>query len=331
MSLAGRRIQLCVIVGGLIAAPLSASAQQPERIARIGVLGTTHCEPGASMDALRDGLRHAGWVEGRNLRIECRGAGTQVDRLPALARELVDLKPDLIVTFSPQPSQAAKSATSTIPIVFIAVADPVRYGLVESLARPGGNVTGVATLVPGGLTGKALENLKQALPQATRIATLVNPSNEMTAAFLSVDAPPAARQLGVTLQVLEVRTPEEIERAIGMAVQHKADALLVFGDPILRDPPQRIPDLAARARLPSVYLFRDQVLAGGLMSYGPDFDELRRRGATYVDKILRGAKPGDLPVEQPTRFQLVINLKAAKALGITIPKALLVRADEVIE
>jgi len=331
VNLARRRIQFCVIAGGLIAASPNVSAQRPERVARLGVLETTHCEPSSAMDALRDGLRNAGWVEGRNVHIDCSGAGGQIDRLPALARELVDRKPDLIVAISPQPSRAAKSATSTIPIVFIAVADPVRFGLVESLAHPGGNVTGLATAVPGGLMAKALDTLKQAVPQATRIATLVNPSNEMAAAFVSVDAPPAARQLGVTLQVLEARTPEEIERAIDIAVQQKAEALWVIGDPVLLNPPQRIPDLAARARLPAMYMFRDHVLAGGLMSYGPDVDELFRRGATYIDKILKGAKPADLPVEQPTRLFLVINLKTAKALGIAMPQLLLLRADEVIE
>ncbi len=325
-----RRILLCVIAGGLIAASLNVGAQRTEKVAHIGLLCTVRCE-GAGLDALRDGLRSAGWVEGRNLQIEYRAAGGQTDRLPALAQELVDLKPDLIVASSPQPSRAAKNATSTIPIVFIAVADPVRVGLVESLARPGGNVTGVATLVPGGFMGKSLEILKQAVPKATRIAALVNPTNEVARALFPLEAPLAARQLGVQLQVLEVRTPDEIERAIDTAVREKADALLVVGDPMFHNPAQRIPDLAARAKLPAMYLVRDLVTAGGLMSYGPDFIELYRRCAVYVDKILKGAKPADLAVEQPTRFQLVINVKTAKALGITIPQSVLLRADEVIQ
>ncbi len=277
------------------------------------------------------GLRSAGWVEGRNLHIEYRAAGGQFDRLPALAQELVALKPDLIAAVSPQPSRAAKNATSTIPVVFISVADPVRVGLVESLARPGGNVTGLATVVPGGFIGKLLEQLKLALPKAVRIATLLNPTNEITNAIFPLEGPQAARQLEVELQVLEAKTPEEIERAIDAAVREKADALWVVGDPLFHAPAQRIPDLAARARLPSMYLVRELVTAGGLMSYGPDFIEMFGRAAVYIDKILKGAKPADLPVEQPTKYLLVINLKTAKALGITIPQSVLSRADEVIQ
>ena len=186
-------------------------------------------------------------------------------------------------------------------------------------------------LAPGGFIGKGLEILKQAVPQATRIATLINPSNDVATALFAVEGPTATRQLGVTLQVLEARTPDDIERAIDSAVQQRANALFVIGDPIFHNPAQRIPDLAARARLPTMFLIRDLVVAGGLMSYGPDFDELNRRGAAYVDKILKGAKPADLPVEQPTKFHLVINLKTAKALGIAIPQTLLLRADEVIQ
>jgi putative tryptophan/tyrosine transport system substrate-binding protein len=325
-----RRVLLCVIGGSLIAASLGVGAQRTEKVAHIGLLCTVRCE-GTGLDALRDGLRSAGWIEGGNLQIEYRAASGQTDRLPALAQELVDLKPDVIVAFSPQPSRAAKNATSAIPIVFIAVADPVRVGLVESLARPGGNVTGVATLVPGGFIAKQLEILKQALPKATRIATLLNPTNDVTRAVFPLEGPPAARQLGVQLQMLEVRAPEGIERAIDAAVQEKADALWVVGDPIFQNPAQRIPDLAARAKLPAMYLLREQVTAGGLISYGPNFIELFRRAAVYVDKILKGAKPADLPVEQPTKFQLVINVKTAKALGITIPQSVLLRADEVIQ
>jgi len=324
-----RRTLLCAIAGGLIAASLNVGAQRTEKVAHIGILCTVRCE-GPALDALRDGLRSAGWVEGRNLQIEFRAAGGQIDRLPALAQELVDRKPDLIVAFSPQPSRAAKNATSTIPIVFIAVGDPVRVGLVESLARPGGNMTGMAGVVPGGFMGKSLELLKQAVPKATRIAAFINPTNEVHRANFPLEAPPAARQLGVQLQVLEVRAPGEIEGAIDAALQAKADALYIVGDPIMQNPAQLVPDLAARAKLPALYFARDQVIAGGLMSYGPDIVELFRRSAVDVDKILKGAKPADLPVEQPTKFLLVINLKTANALGITIPQSLLLRADEVI-
>ncbi len=325
-----RRALLAGVACGLVVGSLDVGAQRTERIARIGLLCGVRCE-GIAYDALRDGLRSAGWVEGGNLHIEYRAAGGQLDRLPTLARELVDLKPDLIVVSSPQPSRAVKNATSTIPVVFIGVADPVRIGLVESLARPGGNVTGLATLVPGSFIGKQLDVLKQAVPKATRIAALLNPANDVTNALFPLEGPSAARQLGVQLQVVEARAPDEIERAIDTAVKEKADALWIVGDPIFNTPVQRIPDLAARAKLPAIYLLGEQVTAGGLISYGPDFNELFRRAAVYVDKILKGAKPADLPVEQPTKFLMVINLKTAKALGITIPQGVLLRADEVIQ
>ena len=315
----------------LFAVSLNAGAQRTPDVAHIGLLCATRCQGHPAIEALRDGLRRVGWVEGGNLQIEYRAADGKADRLPALAQELVDLQVNLIVAASPQPSLAAKNATSTIPIVFIAVADPVRVGLVGSLARPGGNVTGLATLVPGGFLGKSLEVFKQAVPRATRIAVLLNPANAVTNALVPLEAPLAARQLGVQLLMLVARTPEEIERAINSAVQEKADALWVVGDPIFHFPAQRIPDLAARARLSAMYLPRDLVTAGGLMSYGPGFDEMYRRAAAYVDKILKGAKPGDLPVEQPTKFEMVINLKTAKALGLTIPQSLLLRADAVIQ
>lgn len=329
VSTGSRCIQRVAIAAGLIAASI-VGAQQAGKVARIGVLCVSRCEGAPGVEVLRETLRQAGWAEGGNLRIDFRSAGGQVDRLPDLARELVALNPDLIVALTPQPSRAAKNATSIIPIVFIGVADPVRVGLVASLARPGGNVTGIATLVPGGFMAKGLELLKEAVPRSTRIAVMHNPSNEVASALFQSEVPPAARQLGVILQVLEVRAPEGIEAAIDAAVQDKADALWIPGDPIFHSPAQRIPDLAARARLPTMLLTRDLVVAGGLMSYGPNFEELNRRGAVYVDKILKGARPADLPVEQPTQFVLVINLRTARILGIIIPQSLLLRADEVI-
>jgi putative tryptophan/tyrosine transport system substrate-binding protein len=325
-----RRALIGSIACGFLATSLEVGAQRTEKVARIGVLCQVRCE-GLAFDGLRDGLRSAGWVEGGNLRIEYRAAGGQIDRLPALAQELVDLKPDLIVSSAPQPSRAAKDATSTIPIVFVAVADPVRVGLVESLARPGGNVTGIAAVVPGGFIGKSLEQLKQALPKAIRIAVLLNPTSETNRTLFPLEAPAVARQLGVDFLVLEARTAEEIEPAIDAAVKGRADALYVPGDALFHNPPQRVPELAARAKLPSIYFVRELVTTGGLMSYGPDFVELFRRAAVYADKILKGTKPADLPVEQPTKYQLVINLKTAKALGVTIPQSLLLRADEVIQ
>jgi putative tryptophan/tyrosine transport system substrate-binding protein len=285
-----RRAFIGSVACGFLAMSLNVGAQRTEAVARIGVLCQVRCE-GLAVDGLRDGLRSAGWVEGGNLRIEYRAAGGQIDRLAALAQELVDLKPDLIVSSAPQPSRAAKNATSTIPIVFVAVADPVRVGLVHSLARPGGNVTGLATVVPGGFIGKSLEQLKQALPKAIRIAVLLNPTSETNRTLFPLEAPAAARQLGVEFQVLEARTAEEIEPAIDAAVKARADALYVPGDARFHSPAQRVPDLAARAKLPAIYFVRELVTAGGLMSYGPDFVELFRRAAVYADKRRQASGP----------------------------------------
>jgi putative ABC transport system substrate-binding protein len=307
-----------------------AEGQPPSKAARIGLLCATACQ-GPGVDALRGGLRDLGWVEGRNLVIEARAAGGQLDRLPALARELVAVNPDLLIADGPPPSRAAKDATSVLPVVFVGVADPVHVGLVQSLARPGGNVTGVATLVPGGFMAKQLELLKEAVPKASRVATLGNPTNEVYRATFPVEIPPTARALGLRLQVLEVSEPGQIEGAIEAAVRKRADALHVVGDPIFHSPPARLPALAARAHLPAIYLSANLVRAGGLMSYGPDIPELFRRAATYADRLLKGAKPAELPVEQPTKFELVINLRTAKALGLTISPSLLLRADQVIE
>jgi putative ABC transport system substrate-binding protein len=281
--------------------------------------------------AFNDELRKRGYVEGQNLVVERRNAAGQPDRLPALARELVALGPDLIVAVSPQPNRAVKDATSTIPIVMIAVADPVRVGLVASLARPGGNMTGVSTLVPGGFMAKLLELLRQVVPKATRIAVLVNPANEVMRVLAAQEIPEAARQLGVGIHIMEARTPDEIEPALNVAVGERVEALLMNADPVWNSPPARLPQLAARTGLPAIYLLRTQAEAGGLMSYGPNFPDLFGRAATYVDRILKGATPGDLAIEQPTKFELVINLKTAKALGLTIPQSLLLRADEVIQ
>ncbi|MEP7084022.1 MAG: ABC transporter substrate-binding protein [Betaproteobacteria bacterium] len=325
-----RLITLLAMAIGLIAAASNVAAQRPDRVAHIGILCSVRCEHSGN-EALLDELRRLGWVVGSNLRIEYRGAGGAVERLSGLAQELVSFKPELIVASGPQASRALQAATSTIPIVFIAVADPVRVGLVDSLSRPGGNVTGVATVVPGGFVGKSLEVLTQALPKAQRIAVLLNPGNEVTNALFPIEAYPAARKLGVQLQVFKAQTSDEIEPAITAAALAKANALWVVGDPIFHTPVQRVPDLAAHVELPAMYLVRDLVVAGGLMSYGPDFLELHRRGAVYMDKILKGAKPADMPVEQPTRYKLVINLKTAKALGIEIAPSLLLRADEVIQ
>ncbi len=315
----------------MLAGQLTNGAQAAtKKMTRIGMLCAVRCE-GAAYDALKEGLRDLGWIEGRNLAWEVRGAGGQLDRLPGLADELVRLKVDLIIAVAPQPNRAAKAATSTIPIVMVAVADPILVGLAQSLARPGGNLTGLATLAPGGFIAKQLELLKEAVPSASRIAVFWNSRNEIHRMTLPRELPPAAEALGLRLQMLDIRESAEIEAAFGAAIRDRAEALLVAGDPLFHLPAPRLPDLAARTRLPAIYLVRDLVHAGGLISYGPDFLFMFRRAATFVDKILKGAKPSDLPIKQPTKFELVINLKTAKAPGLTIPQSVLIRADEVIQ
>jgi putative ABC transport system substrate-binding protein len=280
---------------------------------------------------LLDELRQLGWIEGSTILIDRKPAASRLERLPQLAKELVQSKPDLIIATTSQPVRAAKNATSEIPIVMLYVADPVGVGLVQSLARPGGNLTGVTTLVPGGTIAKSLQLLKELVPTARRIAVLINPTNEVTNRLVPMEAPPAAAQLGFQLDVIEVREIEELAGAVARAKEQGADALSVPGDPMFHSPPNRLPDLAAAAKLPAMYLPRSLVEAGGLMSYSPDYDAIERRGAHLVDRILRGAKPAELPIEQPTRYQLVINLKTAKALGLDVPSSLLVVADEIIE
>jgi putative ABC transport system substrate-binding protein len=313
----------------ILAGVLPAAAQPAGRPARVGYLCAVRCE-GPALEALRDGLRQLGWVEPRTLVLEVRAAGGQFDRLPALARDLVDLKPDVLVASSPQPARAAKEAAGGIPLVFVAVADPVRAGLVQSLARPGGTVTGVATLVPGGFIAKQVELLKEIVPAAARLAVLTNPTNEIHRLTLPVEMPQAAQALGLQVQMLPASDAAQIEPAIEAAVRERADILLVAGDPLFHAPADRLPALAARARLPAIYLLRDLARAGGLISYGPDILALFRRAASYVDRILKGGRPADLPVEQPTKFELVVNLKTASALGLTIPQSILLRANEVI-
>jgi putative ABC transport system substrate-binding protein len=326
-----RRAFLGVIAGGLLAAPLTAGAQQAPKHARVALVCGARCE-GGGYEAFREGLRDLGRVEGRNLVVDVRGAEGQPDRLPALVAELLAAKPDIIVAVAPQPARAAHAATSTIPIVFVAVADPIALGVVTNLARPGGNVTGLSTLVPGGFAGKLLELLKEAVPTASRIAVLWNSKNPLHVAFIPKELPPAAEALGVRLQMLDVTEPARIAPAVEAAASGRAQALFVMGDPMFHRPFERVPQLALRAKLPSLYLDRDVVaVGGGLLSYGPDWGVMFRRAAVYVDTILKGTKPGDLPIEQPTKFDLVINLKTAKALDLTIPPALLQRADQVIE
>jgi putative ABC transport system substrate-binding protein len=278
----------------------------------------------------QDSLRDHGWIEGKNLIVDYRSAEGRAERLSALAAELVTLKPDLLVAPSPQVALALKSATATIPIVFVAVYDPVAIGLVQSLSRPGGNITGLATYAPGDWIAKRIEILRELVPGASKIAILVNPGNPIHRWIVAEELPQTAGSFGVALPIVEATTADELDTAFASAVAQHADAMIVFGDNLTNQEAPRVTALAANHHLPAIYLFR-QFANGGLISYGPDIADLFRRAGGYVDKILKGTKPADLPVEQPTKFELVINMKTAKGLGLTVPPSLLVRADEVIE
>jgi len=326
-----QRIGLAVVVAvGLTLAPLLAGAQQTGRVYRIGVLETLSATLNATnLDAFRQGLRELGYVEGRDFVIEYRSADGRPVRFPGLATELVHSKVDLIVTRGTPAVLAAEKATGSIPIVMATSADPAGSGIVSSLARPGGNVTGQSTVAVE-LAGKRLELLKEAIPRIARIALLANMSSP-AAAFQWRQMEGAARSLGFEPQLLDVRAPEDLARAFDTAIKRRVDAVQVASDTLIQNNSRRIIDLSAKHRLPSIFNSREYVDAGGLMAYGPNFTDLYRRAATYVDKILKGAKPADLPIEQPTKLELVINLKTAKALGLTIPQTLLLRADQVIE
>ncbi len=326
-----RRTFMAMLTGGIVAAPFTAEAQQAAKIARIGYLVLNLAANPHLTEAFRQGLRDLGYVEGRNVVIEYRDAEGKFERLPALAAELVALKVDIIMTGGTPAPLAAMQATRTIPIVFAAAADPVGSGIVTSLGRPGGNVTGLSALSPE-LVGKWLEQLKQAVPGVSRVAVLWHPGGypERTEKNILKGAEVAGRALGLRLQFVEARGPADFDRAFSEMTRERAGALTVLATSMLLTERRRLVDLAAKNRLPAVYTSREFVDAGGLMAYGPNFADLFRRAATYVDRILKGAKPGDLPVEQPTKFELVINLKTAKALGLTIPPSLLSRADEVI-
>ncbi len=322
---------ITLALGGLFS-PVAAEAQQAAKVARIGYLATNLAANPHLLEAFRQGLRDLGYVEGRNLVIEYRSAEGNLERLPALAAELVALKVDVIVGPGTPHALAAKQATRALPIVFAFAADPVTSGLVTSLARPGGNVTGLSNLTPE-LVGKRLELLTQAVPGVSRVAVLWQPGgrDERTDKDILKAAEVAARALGVRLQFVEARGPADIDRAFSDMTRARAGALTVLSSTMFFSERRRLVDLVAKNRLPAVYPFREFVDAGGLMAYGPNVADMYRRAATYVDKILKGAKPGDLPVEQPAKFELVINLKIAKALGLTIPQSVLGRADQVIQ
>ena len=312
--------------------PRFSAAQEPKvgGTATVGYLGSSSASlEAAHVAAFREGLRQLGYVEGQNLSITYRWAAGEEKRFAVLARELVHLKPDVLLTAGTVAVLALKEATASIPIVTALVGDPVGSGVVSSLAKPGGNVTGFAVLTEE-LEPKRLELLKQALPGLSRVAILLNPTNPYSAiAWRKTQH--AAETLGVKLQRVEARNPNDLERALASIAAARPQGLLVSGDRVLFAYRAAILRCVAQNRLPGVFPWREMAHEGGLMSYGPDFADLFRRAATYVDKILKGAKPGDLPVEQPTKFELVINLKTAKALGLTIPQSLLQRADQVIE
>jgi putative ABC transport system substrate-binding protein len=309
---------------------VAAEAQQPAKIPRIGYLSPTSPSVSPSrIEAFRQGLRELGYIEGKNILIEYRYAEGKFDRLPALAAELVRLKVDLIVTTGPTVTRAAKEATTTVPIVMATDTDPVGNGFVTSLARPGGNITGLSALAPE-LSGKQLELLKEVVPKLSRVAVFGTSTNPGNAQMLR-EVKLAAGAFGVKLQYLEVRSPKDIETAFRAASKGRADAVLYLVAGLV-DAGHRteITDLAVNSRLPVIYTGRASVEAGGLMSYGVNTADLDRRAATYVDKMLKGAKPAELPVEQPIKFEFIINLKAAKQIGLTIPPNVLVRADKVI-
>ena len=327
MLVMDRRTFIGRVAGGLLAAPLAVRAQRVAKVYRIGILEPIPAaQNAANLDALRKGLRDLGYVEGRNLVIEYRSADGRAERFPELASELVRLKLDLIVTRGTPAARAAKNATETIPVVMATMGDP--RAIVASFARPGGNITGVTTFSTE-LTAKRIELLKELVPNLLRIALLHNMGNPA--------APPeweetktAARSLGVEAELLDVRSQGDLDRAFERAVRQHVDALLIGADGLTQMHQQRIIDLVARNRLPAAYPAREFVEAGGLMAYAVNYPELYFRFASFVDRIFKGAKPGDLPVEQPTKFELAINLKTAKTLGLTIPQSVLVRANEVI-
>ncbi len=306
------------------------SGAQPPKIPRVGyVFGSTSTEGRPFFEAARLGLRELGYVEGQTIALEVRWAEGRYERLPELVGEMVRLKVDVMVVATTPGALAAKNATQTIPVVMVAVGDPVGSGLVASLARPGGNLTGVSLMNPE-ISGKRLQLLKEVLPKVSRVAVLTNPGNPIHAVFWQ-ETQEAAGKLRMQLQALEVRGPEDFEGAFRAATRARAGGLLAFDDSLTFGYRSQIVALAARSRLPAMYGFREFPDVGGLVAYGASNPGMYRRAATYVDRILKGAKPADLPVEQLTRFELVINMKTAKALGLTIPQSVLIRADHVIQ
>jgi putative tryptophan/tyrosine transport system substrate-binding protein len=323
-----QRREFITLLGGAAAWPLVARAQG--KTPRVGFMGNSTAALEANLVAsFREGLRELGYEEGRNIAIDYRWADGQYERFAALVAELVAAKVDVIVTAGTPAALAVKKATNIVPLVMVAVGDPVGTGIVPNLARPGGNITGLSSIAPD-LEGKRLGLLREVVPNLSHVAFFLNPAN----AFHSVSiqqARVAAQSLGIKLQLLEVDKSEQLDTAFASIVKEKPDALFILADRIFLHNRGRMMEFATQQRLPSVNAYRELVEAGGLMSYGPSYEDMHRRAAVYVDKILKGARPADLPVEQPTKFTLLVNLKAAKALGLTVPPSLLARADEVME
>jgi putative tryptophan/tyrosine transport system substrate-binding protein len=324
-----RRIGLVLLAGSLILAPLTAEAEQPKTPPRIGFLlmGSPQAGLAVAFDAFREGLHELGWTENENIVIEYQWAGESPHRLPELAADLVRLKVDIIIASTPG-VRAAQQATTSIPIIMCIADDAVKQGFVSNLARPGGNITGMAAFASE-FAGKRLQLLREATPRVSRVALLWNPPG--SSPDYMKDTEMAARSLGVTLQSVEIRTADDFGRAFTSVLKGRAEALVVGPGQFLFTHQRRVVEFALKNRLPSIYAWKDPVSVGGLIGYGVNIPQVYRRAAYYVDKILRGTQPGDLPVEQPTKFDLVVNLRTAKALGLTIPHSLLVRADEIIQ
>ncbi len=319
---------ICLAVGAILFALCgSVDAQQSKKVSRLGFLSPTSDD--SRVEAFRQGLRELGYVEGQNIAIEYRWADGKFEQLPDLALELVRLKVDVVVAVVTQASLAVKKATGTIPVVMIGVSDPVGSGLVVGLARPGANITGTSSMTAE-IVGKQLELIKETIPKISRVGGLWNPANPVFQAIQRREAEAAARALGVQLQLVEARAPDEIDRAFAGVAKERMRALLVLNDPVFTAQRKQIADLSAKHRLPTVSGTREYTEVGGLMAYGPSFPDMYRRAAYYVDRILKGTKPADLPVEQPMKFEFSINLKAAKQIGLTIPPNVLARADKVI-
>lgn len=315
----------------VVALPLAAVAQPAGKVWRIGVLANAlETSDGPQFKAFLAGLRQLGYVEGQNVEIEWRSSEGDLERLPTLASDLVRAKVDIILATSLLPARAAVEATQAIPVVFVVTADPVGSKLVASAARPGGNVTGLATYQPQMVSERVLQLLRDAVPRFARLGVLTNPANPVHLALMAQPLPLAAQRAKASLVPLEARSLADLQPAFEAAIRDRADALYVLSDVLTFIHRARIVALAAQSRLPTIYGMRGAVEAGGLMSYGPDLRDLFRRAAGYVDRILKGARPGDLPVEQPTKFELAVNLKAAGALNLAIPQSVLARADQVI-